>query len=110
MSTLYEDFIESLQIDKPLLMTHTQTSLRLASKLYEGYLTDDELQEKQLTGRFWDIMNEPDATPPLFVILDNDTVLCVHKDGNGKNVDAICHKEDIEYYFPEKLKGLHYLS
>ena len=93
----YEKFLDSLDEVKckKLLMTHLPSKINIAKKLFDGYLTDEELQERQYEGRFWDIY-----LGSVYILVDNDTLVIV--DANG--IEGIYGR----YCLPESLKGRHY--
>lgn len=93
----YEKFLDSLDKvkDKKLLMTHTTTDINLARKYFDGYLTDEELQEKQYYGRFWDII-----LGYIYILADNDTLVIADANGAVGIYGRDC--------LPESLKGRHY--
>lgn len=62
-----------------LKMFHNPSTVRLASLHFGGYLTKEELQERQYEGRFWDMLHCSDRYR-LIIILDNETVLFVDED------------------------------
>lgn len=97
MNGTYEKFMDSLDEVKckKLLMTHTTKDINLARKYFDGFLTEEELQERQYSGRFWDIY-----LGALYVLLDDDTLVIV--DDNG--AVGIYGRECL----PESLKGRHY--
>lgn len=97
MNGTYEKFMDSLDEVKykKLLMTHTTTDINLTRKYFDGYLTEEELQERQYSGRFWDI-----NLGALYILADNDTLVIV--DDNG--AVGIYGRECL----PESLKGRHY--
>lgn len=70
----YEKFLDSLhQVkDNKLLMFHLPSKINIAKKLFDGYLIEEELQEIQYSGRFWDIIRYH-----LFILVDNDTLVVV---------------------------------
>lgn len=93
----YEKFMESLDEVKckNVLMTHTTTDINLARKYFDGYLTEEELQEKQYSGRFWDI-----NLGAFYILVDNDTLVIL--DVNG--IVGIYGREHL----PLSLRGRHY--
>lgn len=97
MNGTYEKFLDSLDEakGKKLLMKHTTTDINLARKYFDGYLTDEELQERQYKGRFWDI-----RLGAFYILVDNDTLVIV--DVNG--VVGIYGRDKL----PESLRGRHY--
>lgn len=97
MNGTYEKFMDSLDKVKckKLLMTHLQSKINIAKRLFEDYLTEEELQERQYYGRFWDI--DLDC---LFILVDNDTLVIVDANGFAGIYGRDC--------LPESLKGRHY--
>lgn len=93
----YERFLDSLyQVKyKKLLMTHLPSEIMFALKYYEGYLTEDELREKQYEGRFWNILG-----CFLYILVDNYNLEIV--DVNG--VVGIYGRDHL----PHILKWKHY--
>ena len=97
MNGTYKKFMDSLDEVKykKLFMTHLPSKINIARKYYDGYLTEEELQENQYEGRFWDI-----NLGSLYILADNDTLVIV--DING--VVGIYGRDCL----PESLKGRHY--
>lgn len=97
MNGNYEKFLESLDEvnDNNLLMTHLSSKINIAKKFFDGYLINEELQEKQYYGRFWDIY-----LGSLYILVDNDTLVIV--DANG--IEGIYGRDCL----PENLKGRRY--
>ena len=97
MNGIYEKFLDSLDKVKckKLLMTHTTRDINLARKYFDGYLTEEELQEEQYYGRFWDI-----SLGAFYILVDDDTLVISNADG----VVGIYGRE----YLPESLEGKHY--
>lgn len=112
-SGIYNDFLDSIDKvkDKKVLMYHLPSDIEFASKLFPGYLTDEELQERQYKGRFWTIesfrninscsyINES-FIHYLYILVDNETVVIVNTEGKttfserGQNL-------------PTSLQGRHY--
>ena len=94
---LYDNFLNSLDKVKckKLLMTHLPSKINIAKTLFDGYLTEEELQEKQYEGRFWDIY-----LGSFYILVDDDTLVIV----NASGVEGIYGRESL----PESLKGRHY--
>lgn len=97
MNGIYEKFMDSLDKVKckNVLMTHSKSKIHFARRHFDGYLTEEELQEKQYYGRFWDIY-----LYDIYILADNDTLVIV--DANG--VVGIYGRDCL----PESLKGRHY--
>lgn len=97
MNGTYKKFLDSLdEVNcKKLLMTHTTTDINLSIKYFDGYLTEEELQERQYEGRFWDIY-----LGDLYILADNDTLVIV----NANGAEGIYGRD----YLPISLKGRHY--
>lgn len=93
----YEKFLDSLDKVKckKLLMTHHLFDVDYARTYYDGYLTNEELQEKQYYGRFWAI-----NLGALYILVDNDTLVIVNANGFIGTYGRDC--------LPESLKGRHY--
>ena len=98
--TLFADFLDSLDDvkNKTMLMSHLSSDLAYARKRYSDYLTNEELQEKQYSGRFWAI----DGTL-LYILFDNETVIVVHYDKI-----KIFERENCK--LPVSLQGRHYFD
>jgi len=83
---LYNDFINSLEEkrDYPIMM-HLPSNVAIAIRFFENYLTEDELQERQYRGRFWDICKI--SCPSgffmyyLYILVDNETLVIVDNEG-----------------------------
>ena len=86
----YEKFLDSLDEVKckKLLMTHLPSKINIAKKFFDGYLTEEELQERQYAGRFWDI-----DIGLLFILADDDTLLVIYIDG-----DVSVYPYDVKQY------------
>lgn len=97
MNETYKNFLDSLdEVNcKKLLMTHTTTDINLSRKYFDGYLTEEELQERQYEGRFWDI-----NLGTLYILVDDDTVVIVDVSGDV-GIHGRC-------YLPKSLKGKHH--
>ena len=74
---------------------HNSLDVIYALDNYEDYLTEEELQEIQYEGRFWDIIGHH-----LFILVDNDTLVVVD---NEKDI-VILGREHI----PLSLRGKFY--
>lgn len=96
---IYEGFMKSLDEvkEKNLLMNHLPSDVNIAPKLFPGYLSDEELQERQHKGRFWDVVDSK-----LFILVDNETVVIVNTEGKTYIV------ERGTYELPYSLQGRHY--
>ena len=95
MNGTYEKFMDSLDEVKckKLLMTHTTIDINIARKYFDGYLTEEELQETQYSGRFWDIIRFH-----LYILVDNDTLVVVD---NEKDV-VILGREHLPLILRDK--------
>lgn len=111
MSNEYEEFLESLMESKEKrpIMTHLPSDVRYVSKFFDGYLTEEELQERQFTGRYWCIRGGDDITyAMLLIVLDNDTVLYVTRNSKGMYTEAVCNRNDALCFLPNSLRGMYY--
>lgn len=106
----FEEFVQSLidNKDKRLLMTHKPYEVRYVDKYFQGYLTEEELQERQFTGRYWAIKTLEDLPTALFVIIDNELVLIVNKDRSGKMVEGVYSRASVKPVLPDCLRGYYY--
>ncbi len=97
-NNLYNEFISSLDDvkNKTMLMSHSSEDLELARKYYSNYLTEEELQEKQYSGRFWHIEGVA-----LYILFDNETVIAIHYN----NIKIF---ERGSYKLPVRLQGRYY--
>lgn len=101
---LYDEFINSLEEKENIpLMTHTLSTISIAKLYFKDYLTEDELCEKQYSGRFWDITqvceyNNYDYR--LYIALDNDIAIMVANNGQESIIDRTA--------VPKSLRGMHY--
>lgn len=97
MNGTYEKFMDSLDEVKckKLLMFHLPSKIHISKRFFDGYLTEEELQEKQYEGRFWDI-----SLGALYILVDNDTLVIVDVNGVVGTYGRDC--------LPESLKGRHY--
>ncbi len=80
-----------------VLMCHSPSDVKEASKLFPSYLTDEELQERQCKGRFWDV-----SRTCLYILVDNETLVIVGKNGNVN----ITGRERLPY----SLQGIYYFD
>ena len=101
---LYRDFLNSLDF----IMFHSPSSITMAKQFFIGYLTEEELRERQDEGRYWDIVQVNDCTYKLYIILDNETVLCVERALNRKHFERIFDIADAQINLPESLRGRYY--
>lgn len=67
---LYEDFLATCKVK----MNHLPSDIIFVRRVFPGYLTDEELQERQFEGRFWDVIG-----PDLFILVDNETLVVADK-------------------------------
>lgn len=72
---------------------HNSLDVIYALDNYEDYLTEEELQEIQYEGRFWDIIRYH-----LFILVDNDTLVVVD---NEKDI-VILGREHIPISLRDK--------
>lgn len=110
MSNEYEEFLESLMESKEKrpIMTHLPSSIKLACKFFPGYLSDEELQERQYSGRYWDIRRDIDGGHILFIVLDNQDILCVTKEEHEECVEAVLDRGYAINFLPDSLRGMYY--
>lgn len=101
---LYGDFLNSLEA----IMFHSPSSITMAKLFFNGYLTEEELRERQDEGRYWDIVQVNDGLYKLYIILDNEIVLCVERALNRKHFERIFDIADAQINLPESLRGRHY--
>lgn len=115
---LYDEFIKTLEDNKNRerpIMTHLPSNIRKARMIYDGYLAEEELQERQFSGRFWDICQDLDNENlyTLYVVLDNDTVLrAIAQVGLTRKIftvnEDIYKRDDIKQELPQSLRGRFY--
>lgn len=89
--------------EKSVFMNHLPKDIMEASKVFPGYLTDEELQEKQYKGRFWDISKVYISSSfmyYLYILVDNETLVMVDNQGKIK----ISGRD----YLPYSLQGRYY--
>jgi len=112
MNNEYEEFLESLQVKKyKPIMTHLPSEVNYASIFYDGYLSREELQERQWAGRYWCISDSANTVGGRFVLdilLDNETVLVINYTANGDIEYNTYNKDDIKYALPNSLIGMYY--
>ena len=97
--TLFEDFLFSVK-DKPrVLMFHTPVEVEAAKEDFEKYLTDYELQEKQLEGRYWAYGKDA-----FYILLDNELALRI----TYTLKDEVVYRDDYKTEFPDALRGCYY--
>lgn len=104
-ATLYGDFLNSLE---EKTNCHSPSSITMAKLFFNGYLTEEELCERQDEGRYWDIVQVNDGIYKLYIILDNETVLCVERALNRKHFERIFDIADAQINLPESLRGRYY--
>lgn len=84
------------------IMCHKPSTVKLASKCFAGYLTDEELQERQFNGRPWDIETAANFAV-LYIIIDDEYLVRVD------NADGY-YRESISMikasYLPMSLRSL----
>lgn len=102
---LYEDFQKSSETQKPM-MTHKPSDIRLAKRFYKGYLAEEELCERQYTGRFWSIEKYMITGYALYIIIDNNTFMVVVYYGNTITEDIYDMSQTC--ILPENLRGYFY--
>lgn len=112
MTDLYNEFLETLE-EKPWLpiMVHLPSSIQLAKKYYDGYLTEEELSERQLSGRYWDIVEDKTSADgyDLFITLDNETILYVTKSPITRHyIESVYNRENSLIILPKSLRGRYY--
>ena len=106
---LYGDFLNSLEEKTDCsIKFHSPSSITMAKLLFIGYLTEEELRERQDEGRYWEIVQVNDDLYKLYIILDNETVLCVERARNGKHYECIFDIADAQINLPESLRGRYY--
>lgn len=59
-----------------IIMTHKPSDVKYASMFFKGYLTEEELDERQYSGRPWDIVYTSSFTS-LYIIVDDETAIWV---------------------------------
>lgn len=102
---LYGEFLNSLE---EKIKFHSPSSITMAKLFFIGYLTEEELRERQDEGRYWEIVQVNDGIYKLYIILDNETVLCVERARNGKRHECIFDIADAQINLPESLRGRYY--
>lgn len=102
---LYGDFLNSLEEN---IKFHSPSSITMAKLFFIGYLTEEELCERQDEGRYWEIVQVNDGIYKLYIILDNETALCVERARNGKHYEYIFDIADAQINLPESLRGRYY--
>lgn len=104
---LYDDFLNSLEERryKPI-MCHKPSDVGLAKRFFKSYLTEEELCERQYTGRFWAIHNSLTGIYALYIIIDNEVYIKV--DYDGEYLVTICDKHILKTFLPEELRGRYY--
>lgn len=100
-NNIYDGFINSIDSvkEKDVLMNHLPSDINLASKFFPGYLTDEELQERQYKGRFWEIDNKV-----LYILVDNETVVIISAE--GRKMTRIFERAAV--VLPFSLQGRYY--
>lgn len=104
---LYGDFLKSLE-ETCSIKFHSPLSVTMAKLFFIGYLTEEELCERQDEGRYWEIVQVNDNLYKLYIILDNETALCVERARNGKHYECIFDIADAQISLPESLRGRYY--
>lgn len=104
--TLFADFLDSMKEKPHVLMHHTRSDVTSAKDVFEKYLTDYELQEEQLEGRYWDFGKDA-----FYVLLDNELALrlrCIILAGNPHIEEEVVYRADYKDKFPDSLRGRYY--
>lgn len=102
--SLYGDFLNSLEDHS--IMTHQLSDIAIADLFFEGYLSDEELRERQCEGRYWDIFHINDSFYKLYILLDNETALCVVRSHKGPHCEHIWNRADNR--LPDSLRERYY--
>lgn len=101
---LYDDYLNSLEERKyKPIMCHLPSDIRMANKFFEGYLTSDELCERQYAGRFWIIYTALSGQRFLYILIDNNIFLEI----SSKTYDVLIFDKRIST-IPDELRGYHY--
>lgn len=104
-NALYDAFLDSVK-DKPhVLMYHSHSDVTSAKEVFEKYLTDYELQEEQIEGRYWGFGKDA-----FYILLDNELALRLQiiYDDNPFIKEEVVYREDYKYNFPDNLRGCYY--
>lgn len=84
---------------------HNSLDVIYALDNYEDYLTEEELQEIQYEGRFWDIIG-----CHLFILVDNDTLVVVDNEKDivilGREHIPLSLRDKYYEWFAKKEKKL----
>lgn len=104
----FDDFLNSLEERryKPI-MCHKPSDIIFAENFFEGYITKDELSERQYVGRFWTVCVSRCEDDFIYIILDNETVLEVsynHITGDYKEILL----SRVGLLLPDELQGCYY--
>lgn len=103
--TLFDDFLYSVK-EKPkhVLMYHTHSDVTSAKEVFEKYLTDYELQEEQLEGRYWSFGNDA-----FYILLDNELALRLQIIYDNPFIkEEVVYRKDYKDNFPDSLRGCYY--
>ena len=101
--TLFEDFLESTKDNSRVLMFHPPVEVEAAKEDFEKYLTDYELQEKQLEGRYWAYGKDA-----FYILLDNELALRITYPKSGIKKYEVVYRDDYKTEFPDALRGCYY--
>ena len=107
--TLFEDFLYSTKERSRVLMHHSHSDVTAAKEAFEKYLTDYELQEEQVEGRYWGFGKDA-----FYILIDNELALRLQvyipeSDYSASHIkeDVVC-RADYKSNFPDELRGRYY--
>lgn len=100
----WQEFMDSLvELNKhKFLMIHPPVDVEVAKLRFEKYLTDYELQEEQLIGRYWAFGKDA-----FYILLDNELALRITCTKGGIK-DEVVYRDDYKTEFPDALRGCYY--
>ena len=104
----FDDFLNSLEEKPQVLMYHSHSDVTSAKEVFEKYLTDYELQEEQIEGRYWGFGKDA-----FYIFLDNELALRLQihyfAEQPGPYIkEEVVYREDYKYNFPDNLRGCYY--
>lgn len=102
----FEEFLDSVKNKPHVLMYHSHSDVTSAKEVFEKYLTDYELQEEQIEGRYWGFGKDA-----FYILLDNELALRLQiyfRESGPYIKEEVVYREDYKYNFPDSLRGCYY--
>lgn len=103
----FDEFLESVKETPHILIHHSHSDVTFAKEVFEKYLTDYELQEEQIEGRYWGFGKDA-----FYILLDNELALRLQiffrVDNSLIIKEEVVYRRDYKDYFPDYLRGCYY--